>query len=105
MCVTRRGDPTKNHRGRNQRKVSDDGPDEQPGPEMSDVGWTVTYAQHGDHRTATFASLDIAVGFAVDGNQDGTHHVSRITCPDGSVLEGAELRELRLRYELGEWYV
>lgn len=68
---------------------------------MSDT-WTATYQRYGAEYTEEFATLAGAVGFDVHGVENGSHAVVRIIGPDGQLIEGDELREAALHFQLGE---
>lgn len=69
---------------------------------MSDATWTAAYAVYGARREAEFDTLAGAVAFAVSGTEHWSHSVERITGPDGQVIEGDDLAEAELHWQLGD---
>lgn len=64
--------------------------------------WTATYMRYGTQYEAEFDSLSAAVGFAVNGVESWDYSVERITGPGGEVVEGDELGEAELHWQLGD---
>lgn len=68
---------------------------------MSDT-WTATYMRYGTQYETEFDSLSAAVGFAVNGTETWDYAVEHIVGPGGEVIEGAELGEAELHWQLGD---
>lgn len=66
--------------------------------------WTVTYFKNGFPFTANWLTLEHAVGFACDGDEDWEFAAHRIDGPNGEVLEGQSLTLAKLRLALPERY-
>jgi len=69
---------------------------------MSGAAWTAAYAVYGAQHEAEFDTLAGAVAFAVSGVEHWSHSVERITGPDGRVIEGDELNEAEVHWQLGD---
>lgn len=64
--------------------------------------WTATYLRHTAEHAQEFDTLREAVAFAANGVETGRYSVDRVTGPEGDVIEGDDLTDAQLHYELGE---
>jgi hypothetical protein len=68
------------------------------------MSWTVMYAKRGERYETDLPTFSAAVGFIVDGYEDGTYAGLRIIGPDGRIIEGDALNEAKRRFTMPERY-